>query len=293
MKYIFCLLFLSCAIDVDSNYISTFGTSYTLDVITWNIENFPKTELTVDYLVDIITNINVDVIAIQEIEDEVAFNLLVNLLGPNWDGYISNSSYYGNLGYLINSETVSIVSPPGIILEEYENIFVYRMPYMLEFIFNEKQFIVINNHFKCCGDGVISEDDYWDEEFRRLQASSLLKEYVSGHLSEEKVIILGDLNDEITDSTSDNVFIDFLSSALFYFTDFDIAHGPSDNWSYPDWPSHIDHIIINNPLFDSFYHSNSHVSTLMIDESIIGGWEKYNAEISDHRPVGLKLYITD
>ena len=90
-----------------------------------------------------------------------------------------------------------------------------------------------------------------------------------------------------------DLFIDFLDSESFYFTDIDIAQGPPDYWSYPDWPSHIDHIIINNPLFDSFYHSNSHISTLMIDESIIGGWGKYSVEISDHRPVGLKLYVSD
>ena len=28
--------------------------------------------------------------------------------------------------------------------------------------FNEQEYIIINVHFKCCGDGIL-EDDYWDE----------------------------------------------------------------------------------------------------------------------------------
>ena len=30
----------------------------------------------------------------------------------------------------------------------------------------------------------------------------------------------------------------------------DIAYSSSSNWSYPSWPSHLDHILLTNELFD-------------------------------------------
>ena len=56
-----------------------FGTESTLDVITWNIENFPKqNSSTVNYLAELIPLLYVDIIAIQEISSETDFNNLIN-----------------------------------------------------------------------------------------------------------------------------------------------------------------------------------------------------------------------
>ena len=63
--------------------------------------------------------------------------------------------------------------------------------------------------------------------------------------------MLGDLNDDLADDQQDNVFITFIDSPEAYrFTDMEIAEGPEYNWSYPTWPSHLDHILITNELFD-------------------------------------------
>ena len=35
-----------------------------------------------------------------------------------------------------------------------------------------------------------------------------------------------------------------------------IALGPSSNWSYPTWPSHLDHILISDEVFDEFENPN-------------------------------------
>ena len=35
----------------------------------------------------------------------------------------------------------------------------------------------------------------------------------------------------------------------YHFTDIDIANDSSQPWSYPSWPSHIDHIMISNELY--------------------------------------------
>ncbi|SVD40514.1 uncharacterized protein METZ01_LOCUS393368, partial [marine metagenome] len=55
----------------------------------------------------------------------------------------------------------------------------------------------------------------------------------------------------------------------------------------PTWPSHLDHILITNELFDEL--DNSDIQTIKIDEYLDGGWNEYDQNISDHRPVALKL----
>ena len=75
----------------------------------------------------------------------------------------------------------------------------------------------------------------------------------------------------------------------YLFADMEIAEGSSAAWSYPWWPSHIDHILITNELFDEFVNGSSTVQTIKIDEYMEGGFDDYYENISDHRPVALKL----
>ena len=77
------IFIISCAenknIFTSSNSIQL-GTESTLDVITWNIENFPKqNDITIDYLVKLINSMNVDIIALQEIGNSSYFRKLVEI----------------------------------------------------------------------------------------------------------------------------------------------------------------------------------------------------------------------
>ena len=263
------------------------GQTESLDVITWNIENFPKSNQTINYVTNIINDINVDIIALQEIENQASFEQLENNLFGSWTGYRAENSNWGELSYLINHDNVEITHYPYTILDDYEYYFAYRPPYVVEVSFNEETFIIINVHYKCCGDGNL-EQDYWDEEYRRQQASYYLKNYIDTYLSNQNVIVLGDFNDDISESTN-NVFSNFLNDTEnYYFADIHIAEGPSSNWSFPNWPSHLDHILITNEIFDN-YNINSAI-TFKIDQ-YMGGWTQYDNYISDHRPVGIKLFM--
>ena len=102
--------------------------------------------------------------------------------------------------------------------------------------------------------------------------------------------MLGDLNDMIIDVESNNVFWGFIESENFQFADYDIAYGPSSDWSYPTWPSHLDHIIINNELFLDF--QGSEVSTFRVDDYLTGAWNAYENFISDHRPVFMRINLS-
>ena len=82
---------------------------------------------------------------------------------------------------------------------------------------------VINNHLKCCGDETLNINDPQDEENRRLMAITYLKEYMDSLLHDKKVILLGDLNDILTDSPQNNIFNSLINDTTNYlFVDMDI-----------------------------------------------------------------------
>jgi len=194
------------------------------------------------------------------------------------------------LAYVYKSGTVEIDTVYEIYTEEpYWRPFP-RSPMVMEMNYQNQKYFIINNHFKCCGDGNMNLSDSWDEETRRYDASNLLKDYIDVNLSEENVIVLGDLNDILTDPSAHNVFQTILDDDLnFLFADIDIANGPSSGWSYPNWPSHIDHIFITNELYGIFDNSSSLIQTIQIDENMAGGFNEYDNKISDHLPVAIKL----
>ncbi len=267
----------------------TFGTDNTLEVMTWNIEWFPKEgPTTIDYVIEIIQALDVDVIALQEIDEKPMFDTLVKYL-DGWDGYFVESEYL-SLAYLYKPDVIEVED----IFEIYtsNNREFPRAPLVMKMKYSGEDFIVINNHLKCCGDGILNLNNSWDEETRRYDACNLLEQYIRVFYPNENVIFLGDLNDLLNDNVVNNVFQTFLDDTENYlFADIDIAEGNSANWSYPTWPSHLDHILITNELFDELEDESSTIETIKVDEYLPGGWWEYENYVSDHRPVAIKLKI--
>jgi len=211
---------------------------------------------------------------------------------PGWNGYRSNSASYNiNLAFLYKEESVVLNENIHEILNDFEDSErpFPRPPLMLNLTWNSIPIIIIDNHLKCCGDGIIQNDE-WDEEHRRLDACQLLHEYVETNYPLDNVIVLGDLNDLLTDSPSSNVFEVFLEDeSNFLFTDMGIALGSSANWSWGNGSAQFDHILISNELFDEFDNSASKIETIQIDDYMQFGWQEYQDNVSDHLPVALKL----
>ena len=285
------LLFLlySCAenknIFIPDNSIQM-GTESTLDIITWNIESFPKQgDTTIDYIVKLIDSMDVDIIALQEIGNKSDLNNLVENL-EGWKGEYASDNYGYGLAYLYKTELIvnSLYE-----INELDNYNLTRTPFLLEINWAGENIYIINNHYKCCGNGII-EIEYDDEEYRRQQACIMTKNYLESNLGDKNVIVLGDLNDELNDVDSTNVFQNFINDYKNYkFVDMDIAYSYSSNWSYPIWPSHLDHILITDELFDEFENEGSSVQTVRLEDYFDNGWIDYEKYISDHRPVGLSL----
>ena len=286
------LLIFSCAVDVpDDNDDDkpSFNSGDTLDIVTWNLHLFPSNgTASVNYMENAILAMQPDIIAFQEIASETSLQTLANRLDDYDYAKASGGGDWG-LAYLYNSSEISLYTTPYEIYTGNNRPFP-RPPYILEARWNGKKIIVINNHLKASGDGYIDSNDSWDEETRRQEAIDLIDEYIDDNFDNERVVILGDMNDELTDASNNNVFNTMLIDQQSYlFADLEIAQGSNLLWSYPSWPSHIDHIAITNELFAEYLKTE----TILYDTYLEGRWTEYLENISDHRPVAISLVIEE
>lgn len=266
-----------------------FGAESTLEVMTWNLRTFPLSDAGVQTISQIIPKFKADIIAFQEIMDYNAFYTLADLI-PNYYALVYNATSSYRLAYLYDTRTVQ-VDTVYTIYEDQDNPFP-RPPYILEATWQGIDLVVINNHFKAYGNNHIDETDPWDEEMRRRLACEMLDQYVAANLDERRVIVLGDLNDQIAEPEEYNVFLSWLDKPDEYlFTDMHIAQNPSyGTISYPSSMSHIDHILISNELFDAWSQPGSECRVIRV-EDYLGTWQNYYDQVSDHRPLGLKLQL--
>lgn len=235
-----------------------------LEVVTWNIENFPqKGSTTISAVQQIIVNTNADVIAVQEITDIPGFEKAIEELN-DWEARIVDVNYTQELGFVYNTCALADFTDPVAL-----DIIEPRQTVTTTITHNNGLVVqLFDIHLKCC-DGADNFD-------RRQTASENLKDYIDTNLSDKNVMVLGDFNDELTET--ETPFDNFINDADNYeFTDMSIATGPSSNYSYPGYPSHIDHILITNELFDNFVS----VKTLNFTDCVSG----YSNDVSDHRPV--------
>ena len=309
------ILLFSCADNIAPlNNISSLnikGDISTLNIVTWNIENFPKNDLTPDYVQTIVDSMNVDIIALQEIRNLTSLNNIVNNLGNNWLAYRSpGSSNYGNLAFLINTDEINIINNPYNMPNQefacpdyalnianhrcsYENPidfeynFAYRMPYILDFEYNNQLFSLVNIHLKCCNSNGA-------EKPRRFDSINHLYNYIESNLNERNILIVGDYNDNLNTQVnytgSDTGIFYLLESNGYAFADEAISNGSSANFSYPSYPSHIDHIVINANILDN-PNITYETQTLLVENIFSGGFSEYDSYVSDHRPVLINLDI--
>lgn len=270
----------------------SFGDDGTLDIVTWNLQTFPRSgETTREYVVEAIQAMDADVIAIQEIMSWTSFRQVIEALEEHgYDGHYATSDDYMDLGYLWKTSTVTGTSFSEPLT--WSTPFP-RYPLVMRMTFAGQAFTLINNHLKCCGDGTLVDGYEDDEEYRRALACDLMESWIADHAADDHVVLMGDLNDRLDDAEADNVFNVFLNDPTHYrFADLPLApYSESASWSWR-LRSHIDHILITDELFTSLEHADAEVRTLRLDIPLEGGISEYNDVLSDHFPVGVRLVVT-
>lgn len=269
------------------------GTAATLDVASWNIEWFGSTgggptnePLQLQNARDVIAGTDFDIWGVAEITDQAAWNNLESQL-TGYTGFLAGESVvtggsasYGateqKVGILYRSSVATLVGAK-VILTAYDTDFAGRPP--LEVRLNvtlngtTEQVVVIVLHMKAFDD-VPS----WQ---RRANASAALKTYLDATWPTQKVIVVGDWNDDVdTSITSGQAtpyqnFVSDAASWAFPTRALSLA-GVSSTTGFPDI---IDHHLNSNELNATLVPGSTQV--YRVDSYI----SSYDATTSDHFPV--------
>ena len=265
------------------------GATGQFSAVAWNVRNFATDadDTEVALTAQAIAAMAADVVALQEIAQHLRFDQLVGEL-PAYAGFQSRNNQYQNLAYVWLDSTVTVQN----IYEIYTSSSYWRpfprRPLVMELTWRNRELVLINNHLKCCGDGVLDRDDPDDEENRRWVANQYLAAWIENEKPDQAVILLGDLNDLLTDPPQHNVFEPFyLQPDRYRFADQAIAEGPASGWSWGPARSHLDHILVTSELFTALESPEAVCVTLRLDLALDSG--QFRLEMSDHLPVALSL----
>ncbi|HEV2736506.1 MAG TPA: lamin tail domain-containing protein [Longimicrobiaceae bacterium] len=269
------------------------GAAATLDVASWNIEWFGATgsgptneTLQLQNARDVIVGTDFDVWGVAEIADQAAWNSLESQLA-GYTGFLASestvtngSAYYGateqKVGILYRSSIATLLGA-RVILTASDADFAGRPPLevKLRVMLNgtTEDVVVIVLHMKAFDDAAS-----WQ---KRQNASAALKAYLDATYPTQKVVVVGDWNDDVdTSITSGSAspyqnFVDDAADYAFPTRALSLA-GVSSTTSYPDM---IDHHLDTDELFAALVPGSTEV--YRVDSYIAS----YDATTSDHFPV--------
>jgi endonuclease/exonuclease/phosphatase family metal-dependent hydrolase len=286
-----------------------------VEVVTWNIRQFPQHSTSVDYVKNLLEKWNADIYFFQEINSESSLITMVNSM-PNYSYAVDEES--GNLGFALvyKNEYITYNSKNELWADtannddgdsDYENNAAYQFadrPPMESYLTwtdgtKSIDLYVIGVHYKCCGDDSYDASDTGDETTRRHHASLLLTDYIINNRSNDNVIVLGDFNNTGSQSIVNPTLSPFTdqnnydSATSFKMTDLSILQGPATGYSWQGWTSsysaaHFDHIIINQSMFTVDATSATSVIALPTETGLSNS--NVSNRISDHQPVMYRFY---
>lgn len=253
------------------------GTDTTFELATWNLREFPLAgDSTVKLVAEIMLTLGLDLYALQEISDTLAFQRLLNRL-PGYRGLYSRDDYgsfYQKTGIVYRSVGITVEDVHQIF---WENDSFPRPPLVVRMTglapTPPLDFRLIVLHLKA---GESSSD-----RARRAGACRGLKIYFDSLFThgDSSIVAAGDWNDELTDPPGQNVFLPLLVDSLRYrFLSYPLA-GDQQQASHVPSGTLLDHIMTTTSFCPGLCQETTF--TLRIDDLVPG----YLNLISDHRPV--------
>ena len=262
--------------------VPNYNLENSLDVATWNMEWFPKSnDSTITAVAEIMQKIDADIYAVQEIGSLKQFAAMMDLL-PAYGYEVTRQSSFFDQAILYKKSVLTFVGREEPFAHADYN-YAGRPPLRADFIWTGSgesvPVSVIDLHLKCCGNGLE----------RRKKSMDELHEYLTLGMEwgEENIIVMGDWNDQLDDVGVIQSFTAFLDDPENFRFATDRIAGDVEQASYPSWPSFLDHILIGKGFFDEFDHEST-IQTLPVADWL-GSWEEYELIISDHRPVLMQL----
>tara|TARA_Y100001970_G_scaffold162665_3_gene198835 strand:+ start:408 stop:2261 length:1854 start_codon:yes stop_codon:yes gene_type:complete len=258
--------------------VPSINTENGIEIITWNCEFFPTAnDSTINALSEIITDLDSDIIAFQEIRKAGWFEKLMQKL-PAYGYVLSIQSSFMDLAIIYKKDIFNFVSHTELFADNDYN-FAGRPPLKLDLEHTKSNTLlsIINLHMKCCDSGLN----------RRQKASKMLYDYLVDFNEHNNFIVLGDWNDDLKDKKKEHCFEPFFNNDIFYFANHKLVYDISQA-SYPKEPyvSFLDHILVTKDLVNEDLINK--VMTIPIDD-YMNGYDIYEAYISDHKPVLLSF----
>ncbi len=267
------------------NLVPPVGGAATFDLACWNIENFPQDPLSSAALVaDLITSLRLDVVVVEEVASEAAWNELIARL-PEHEGVLSPHVYsateYQKLGVIYRKPLVS-VGQLRLLFNGQTGPFP-RPPIQLSITVDDGQHArlgidLIGVHLKA---GVTTDD-----RNRRTEAVALLDNYLRSQIGgggEDEVVVLGDYNEVVTDAGGQAALAPFLTNPSLYKLQ-TVPYAQGGGITYLGFGGKaIDHVLTTAGLGAELQGAD--VTVPRLDQSF-GGYQTF---ISDHLPVVLRI----
>jgi endonuclease/exonuclease/phosphatase family metal-dependent hydrolase len=257
------------------------GSAATLDVATWNLENFPKAARSIALAADLIASLDLDVIVVEEVASITAWDELVARL-PDHGGVLSSHRYgpdsYQKIGVLYREDLVT-ASPPELLFTT-EGYTFPRPPLVVHLTVDGAATIdVIGVHLKA---GTTPED-----RSRRAAAVNRLDTWMRDRVdtgAEDELILLGDFNATLDPARPDLAEVwPPLVGAPARYTVHTIPLEARGEASYLPAGILLDHIVTTAGLAAEVGGREAVIPDLA---TLV---PRYDADLTDHLPVVLSL----
>ena len=281
----------------------------TLKIVNWNIEWFGGSlgpaddNLQQQNVQTVLTNINADIYALQEVVSASRLQSIVNQM-PGYaliigDNFCSNGIQVSScvsaqkLAYIYKTNKVNLLRSYPVLRNGSANASYNwssgRFPYLIEADVTlngaTRRMVLVNVHAKA------NTSDFIVSYNRRKAGAAELRDSLNVQFGTSNVIVLGDLNDDLDKTITTQIAPDTTTSWIDFKNDvsnFNLPSLPlslariSSTASYPDI---IDHAIISNEL-NALYVSGS----ARILRSQVESWiPSYSTTTSDHFPLETRF----
>jgi endonuclease/exonuclease/phosphatase family metal-dependent hydrolase len=260
-----------------TDVVPAIGSDTTLEIATWNLENFPAIGATPELVADLIASLDLDVIVVEEIANVLAWDELLTRL-RDYDGVLSSHQYtatsYQKIGVIYRTALVT-AAPIALLFED--DSWAYPRPALSVTITVDGAAIeLIGVHLKA---GVTTDD----AERRRVaitKIDALLRAQTDAG-GEDEVILLGDYNEVLTDAAGRAVLAPLLTAPERYTVRTEPA-AVAGEISYLGFGGKLIDQITTTAALDARW-SAARVEVPRLDGMITS----YRSQVSDHLPVIL------
>ncbi len=247
-----------------------------LDVWTWNVEHFPLADGTIDAVTDTMTNGPAELIGFEEVDSLPAFDQLLAGL-PEWKALTGRTGFDTRVAIAYRTDRLEVVSREDLFPDDPDRF--PRPPLAVTFDVRGRagsvRFTMVVVHLKAMIDDA-SRD-------RRRRAVIALEQWLAERrANDERVIVVGDWNDDIDAPAPDNVFLPLLDRPDAY-TALTLPVAERHEVSYLPFHRLIDHVVMTHEAARDFLPLA--VDPVELDTTI----PDYIHAVSDHRPVHASL----